>query len=390
MAKVHIKLALIITLLMASIFIISPVQAKHDDYPKLANYYLKWDINSEDEIKALARWDFVILAPQAEERNPGLVKKLRNYNPEIVILAYVPIQEIGTASATLEANNTWKKFYDTAQNNNWWLRDGAGQIVSYWPTNQMINVNTPWKDYLPGYIKDTFYSSQLNYDGVFFDNCFDNFSFIRKTKGIAADFDRDGLADDDNKADNLWRTNVSYIINKTRALSPTKLVVVNANSNYYNNLLNGRMMENFPQANEGSWADNEKKYLNNNLGYSPKYFIVNRTTYNVGLATDYASMRFGLTSTLLGDGYFSFDTGDWSHTNTWWYDEYEVYLGNSLGIIRNVLDNTTEIKTGVYRRDFQNGIVLVNSTASAQTIKLNGEYEAIKGTQDTLTNNGAV
>jgi len=43
----------------------------------------------------------------------------------------------------------------------------------------------------------------------------------------------------------------------------------------------------------------------------------------------------------------------------------------------------------VFRRDFQNGIVVANATPYAQSISLGGTFQRIKGTQDPSTNNGA-
>jgi len=42
-------------------------------------------------------------------------------------------------------------------------------------------------------------------------------------------------------------------------------------------------------------------------------------------------MRFGLTSALMGNAFYSFDYGDDDHGQTWRYDEYEVSLGQPTG-----------------------------------------------------------
>jgi hypothetical protein len=43
----------------------------------------------------------------------------------------------------------------------------------------------------------------------------------------------------------------------------------------------------------------------------------------------------------------------------------------------------------LYRRDFQNGIVLVNPTAQVMTTTLEREYRKILGTRDPVINDGA-
>ena len=103
----------------------------------------------------------------------------------------------------------------------------------------------------------------------------------------------------------------------------------------------------------------------------------------------YKKVRFGLASTLLLDGYYAFDFGDQNHGQTWWYDEYSVDLGNPLGsaISQN---NKPQFEEDVWRREYQNGIALVNATGQSQDIDLGGEYEKIKGTQDKLINDGTI
>ena len=43
----------------------------------------------------------------------------------------------------------------------------------------------------------------------------------------------------------------------------------------------------------------------------------------------------------------------------------------------------------VFRRDFENGIVVVNATPDYKTVNLNGSFQRIKGFQDAAVNNGA-
>ncbi len=95
----------------------------------------------------------------------------------------------------------------------------------------------------------------------------------------------------------------------------------------------------------------------------------------------YPNMRFGLALALMGDGFSVHDVGDYAvgaHTFTWWYDEYDFDLGYPLG-------PATQVGTGpVYRRDFTNGVVLLNGTSGTQTISgLSGLWR-IQGNQAPL------
>ena len=102
-----------------------------------------------------------------------------------------------------------------------------------------------------------------------------------------------------------------------------------------------------------------------------------------GSATDYQGMRYGLGSTLLDNGYFAYNTSQ-AYGDAPFFDEYNVKLGLAV-----TGPQTQPWQSGVYRRDFENGIVLVNPKGNgAKTITLETSYKRISGTQDPNTNNG--
>src|SRR3989338_499275 len=62
-------------------------------FPRIANYYLHSQL-SESVARELARWDLIILDMEIQVNSPHLLKKIRELNPKIVILAYITSQEI--------------------------------------------------------------------------------------------------------------------------------------------------------------------------------------------------------------------------------------------------------------------------------------------------------
>jgi Hypothetical glycosyl hydrolase family 15 len=70
---------------------------------------------------------------------------------------------------------------------------------------------------------------------------------------------------------------------------------------------------------------------------------------------DEKTMRFGLATTLMGDGYFGYDTGTMGRGNWWWYKEYDAPLGHPRGPARRNAD-------GTWQRDYDGGTVVVNGT----------------------------
>ncbi len=86
---------------------------------------------------------------------------------------------------------------------------------------------------------------------------------------------------------------------------------------------------------------------------------------------DLQMMRFGLTTTLLGDGYFGYDGGNGlSRGNWWWYPEYDAPLGFPQG-------EATRQPDGLWQRRFDGGWVVVNGTAYDALVELPGRLKDV-------------
>jgi hypothetical protein len=103
-----------------------------------------------------------------------------------------------------------------------------------------------------------------------------------------------------------------------------------------------------------------------------------------GDKTDYQALRYGLGSCLLDNGYFSFTDSALKYTSVTWFDEFDANLGQqSEGPVTKAWQN------GVYRRNFENGIVLVNPKGNGpREVTLEEDFRRIKGTQAPSVNNG--
>ena len=66
-------------------------------------------------------------------------------------------------------------------------------------------------------------------------------------------------------------------------------------------------------------------------------------------------MRFGLATTLMGDGYHAYDLHTRWRGQRWWYKEYDAPLGYPRAAARRQPD-------GSWRREFDGGTVVVNPT----------------------------
>lgn len=356
-------------------------------FPRLANPYLSWTL-SEATARELAKWDVVILDMEIQYRSPDLLQKMRRWNPDIVLLVYITPQEIrqdAQSSFSVMRRRLASGIYD-----DWYLKDAHAGRLSWWPETYLLNVSNRapihsgqrLNTYIASFVSNELLSTGL-WDGVFYDNSWDNISYFA---GPDVDFDLNRRVD--ANADALWRDGMKTIYTETRRLAGDDIVLVgNSDNAQYFEELNGKLLENFSNS---QW----QKYIRTadvlTEGHKdPSVVIVNANTGNSGFQTNYRAVRFGLTTTLLEDAYYSYDFGDTNHGQTWWYDEYSVDLGDPLGDAA-ALSGATEYVRDVWRRDFDHGISLVNSTNVLQRIDLGGEFEKIHGAQDPTVNDGSI
>ncbi len=359
--------------------------------PKIINPFLDWQLTDED-LPSLSRWDVVILDVDQQRAAPDRVRKLRELNPSIKILAYVASEEIASARFAESADYPYGKLASRIDDV-WYLRDPSGNQVFFWSGSPMLNVTDRgavaangqrWNEFLPQFIHDEILSSGL-WDGVFLDNTFDAIRYYAKAP---VDLNRDGRAESWDDADLAWRDGMKKMIGRLHALNPDAIVVGNGGQAYAD-ILDGAFFEHFPSYN---WAINWKEFRQSVAkNRAPSYTALNVNTDNEERPNDYRAMRFGLANALVGGGLFSFDKGDLNHKTLWWYDEYTTPLGTPRAAPRALAGGRgSAIVPAVWSRDFTNGIAVLNSTNASQHVPLPGEFEKIRGTQDPATNDGSI
>jgi hypothetical protein len=102
-------------------------------------------------------------------------------------------------------------------------------------------------------------------------------------------------------------------------------------------------------------------------------------------------MRFMLTATMLGNGYFDFSDPKSGHHYHRYYDEFDLNLGYPTGPFQ-------ELSTGIAVRFFDRGVSIINPSGSTKRVSesdlqslsgYRGPYYRFKGGQDPSFNNGA-
>lgn len=365
-----------------------------NNYPRLANLYWRNPIDSETA-KELAKWDVLVLDMTAQTYSADAIKQIKQLNPKIIILAYTSAIEMPVERLSSIEPSGYGKWHELASGDkkNWHLKNSANQEIIFWPGNVMMNLASrdengqTYADYLTDFYDKNILSSGL-WDGLFFDTVWNNIAWLDKT----IDMNNDGRAETENEINKLWRKAYRGFFEKLRSrLGSRYLIIINGDGDFQD-LANGRMFESFPEFWEGGWSGQMKNLSKiSDNGYLPRLNIINSDTKNTGNRYDYTSMRFGLTSALMFDAYYSFDWGTNLREQLWWYNEYDTSLGTPTSPAKNLTGKTDgNFMAGLWQRDFEKGIILVNSTNQPQTAVFDAEYEKLRGTEDRSTNNGAI
>ena len=361
-------------------------------YPRLVNIY--FGSLGDTDLDLLSQWDLLVLSKRAEDIHQAELAELRACNPEVTLLAHIAVG-YGRDFNAPPINADLSAALST---NNWWMLNTEGERLVFGPGNIMMNmsldcpVNAEGQrlcDWLPEYIVERLYSGG-RWDGLFLDYSVDRVSWLDRYLEYPIDHDLDGLAADGAVLDESWRLGMRECISKIRDLVGDDFLLVGNGNNTLYDVCDGDTREDFPNM-HGSWYDN---MMDEEHGYLAFEALYRKPTTNIinhiwdGALTPDGPLRggefdreflFGLTSTLaFGSGYFSCDGP--GHSEVWWFEYYDVDLGQPLGRAEDVdvpegsvppwVDLTELIK----KRRFDNGIAVINPCLWVIDIPLGGAY----------------
>lgn len=360
--------------------------------PRQANYYLSWELREQD-LPELARWDVVILDMEHQVTHPEYLKKLREINPSIVLLAYITSQEISDGTiADFKARTPLRYELLQGVRPEWYLTSVRGTKFSFWEHTYMLNITpacpapfgSTWSSYLAHFVAQRIAASGL-WDGVLYDNVWQNIDWFTAPRG-GVDLDHNAEKDGATALDTAWQKGYTSLFAETRKLAPAGFLVfgnVGLGHAVYGPSLDGALFEQFPGF-DWTYAMREAR---KQIATGRNPFLILNGVSKTGVQSDWRSVRFGVTSALLIDAYFSFDHGD-LHTERWWYDEYNVDVGIPLGAAYSVSGSKDFVADSVWRRDFSRAIVLVNPSPGTRKVKFKEPVLKIDGRQDRSVNNG--
>lgn len=414
-----------------SVFYVGVTQATDEglgpSFPRLAGIQIGTASPLDAErLQAISRLDVVIVPGWRTFKTPDgydietLPEAIKALNPNIKVFPYTNPPDM------YHTDSTWafprqKIESEKSLNGNysdWWLRTGNGEKL-LGPVSSRYRVNlTPavsrdangliWPEWFARYLNaaptdagDWVQTSGKGYrqgkwDGTFVDNV-----WVTKYYGITADWNDDGS---DNSRDDALTKNLVIdghlaYVDEWRRLQPGRNVIANLSSlvdkatqpldQRMYGVYDGGVLEWVTRAEHwGGWNQMMADYrLGMDMSQGPKIVLfhhslrMTRDRYPDSSFSDYRWNRYFLASCLMHDGYY---VSSYNYHSTEWFDEFDIDLGYPVDP-----PQSSEWMNGVYKREFENGLVLVNPKGNGtQTVNIGAGWRRFVGVEDPVHNDG--
>ena len=347
-------------------------------FPRIANCYAVGltPQSTPADLEEIARFDLLIGGvwcnwgdAAQREKLAANIAEVRRRNPHIIILDF--------SSSAPYADPKDQGFPEKG-----WLLQPDGRHILGWPGTEMINLTRP--EVLDWLAQRSVASlREKGFDGTFIDcmgSGFDAWACnIAGGEPYEVDADGDGKAEERKWLDRQWVDAKTELSRKVReAIGPQAVFMTNQAGEWGFPTMNGILLEDYLDyvLDGGMGWD---RVLQDYLHWTEAPHRPNVTTIvsSSGLEPPYDAwkamtaeernallergrglkqrMRFGLATTLLGDGYFAYDLHTRWRGQRWWYPEYDAPLGYPQGRAERQAD-------GTWRREFDGGSVVVNPT----------------------------
>lgn len=374
-------------------------------FPRLAGveFGQPFDYNDPTYQAELAKLSIVLLnyypgMSLGGESIDGVVKAIKAINPNTLVYLYVQSDYLNPSVSS----DAWTALRNKINSMKWWLYSNSSltSMVSGVGGGGYVTINnTPYTpkdsngddsvDWITKWLVQNVYAPNSAIDGLFMDN-------VLVKPMVAGDWYRNGtvLQPSSSQAQSALQAGYERYFSLVHQLIPGKYELGNiaewgqdgpVPSGYVGmaegGLLETILGESWSTETWAGWQAMMTQY-SRAMGAlnAPKLLIFNQ----YGSPTDYQAFRYGFASCLMNDGYYSFTDPSKGYTGVVWFDEYNSKLGQA-----TTPPPTSAWQKGVWRRDFTNGIALVNPKGNGpQTVQLGGTFVKIKGSQDPSVNNG--
>jgi hypothetical protein len=321
------------------------------------------------------------------------VQSMKAINPALKVGQYTILNESNDDPANTANKDVLAKLDST----NWWLRDAYSGAKTQWTSSYAaFDVNqTDWVAPDANGLRWPQWLAQRNYaklfrpvgefDLWFFDNV------MQHSRVAAANWKLDGnnWSSKDATVAAAYRHGHLAEWQQAATLAPELIQMGNVDNDlsspeYRGQLggafLEGMMGESYSLEATAGWGAMMKRYFDTGANLKAPALL----GFNVhGNPLDYRFFRYAFTSCLLGNGLFSFTDKAAGYSSVPWFDEYEVAFGAAIDAASLVAWSN-----GVYRRRYEQAMVLVNPQLDPRTVTLEPGWRRLLASQDAATNSG--
>jgi hypothetical protein len=408
-------------------------------YPRIAGRPHGTLISStavDADSRHIAKHHIAILATHRTWKSGGydmatLPAHIKSYNPNVKLIKYMNANQ-------LDANAPeWvhEKIFDESGNGgrgDWWKRTTSGSRIlggsaGKYQINQTAQTKADrdglqWPQWFARYwnasprevgswVAPSGYNkgrglSEGDWDGVYLDGQHVSYSINAPSN---ADYNNDKLNDPpkEERTMNWVADGQAAVVSAWKKLQPSRFVIgqyaaltspAEAHASFLAGVHDGGLIQDISRADgqTAGWSAMMKQYRRGlSLAGGPKIVIFHNKLKD--LMDDnpdmgvYQANRYGLTSTLMDNGYYAVMAPGTTRPE---YDEFfggKVHSASKLGYLGYPKNppQTSPWSQGVYRREFEKGLVLVNPKGNGtRTVSVGTGWRRIDGSQDPQHNNG--
>jgi hypothetical protein len=250
----------------------------NNNFPKLSTLVWGNNINVSDteKIEFYSRFDSLSIS-KSNQVQPGTIRRIRELNPNIIILPYV----MAIGYQNFSNNYPFSDLIDRLTPN-MYLTDLTGTPTANpsFKNNVIGNLYTEnnFSEILSYHISEEMIQEGM-WDGVWYDVVGSSLWFLVDSTGdyvIQPDFDMDGVEEDlDNsvdlaKATQIWIDGMDKLMDLTREKSGNDMIIIGNGADYNSNNYNGNQWERKLEWWEGQGGDNGA--LETFMRYNATYF----------------------------------------------------------------------------------------------------------------------
>jgi hypothetical protein len=348
----------------------------------------------------LARLDVVIVGfypgwkgDRDGSKMSSAVQAMKRLNPALKVGQYTVLNEAGDDP---KRNAADRDKVDKLDQQKWWLRNAGGDKQQWTSSYGAWDINITrfaapdangdrYPQWLAKRDAQLYFQRVPEFDIWYFDNV------MGQSRVSGADWRGNGqnISGKDAEIAVAFRQGMAEEWSAARKLAPQVTLMGNVDSDLSQPEYKGRLQGAFLEGLMGKSYSIEGKagwraMMDRYLGVFANLAEPKMVGFNIaGRPDDYRFFRYGFASCLLGDGYFSFTEDKAGYATVAWFDEYDQRIGKAAEP-----PPRAAWSNGVWRRRYENALVLVNPDTAPHTVSVEAGWQHFKGTQASDVNDG--